>query len=378
MTAKSCWNSMDTIADYLCSPDITIDAHVRRSQILLGEALAQRRVVYLDTKYWILLREAAINAECVEAVELLGLLRTGVSGGHLFCPISESVFIELMKQSDPASRLATATLIDELSLGAALINQKTRIATEIAHFIHASKGLTNLYPLKHLVWCKLSYALGVLHPTKTAVGPAVELAIQKALFDHMWTIPLREMVTMIGDSGMPVADQSDVAASLNARVAEHANELRRFEQAYAAEVRGIVDLVGGRAVDIMMAMALNDGGILKQPTAQQRRAAENQFKNLFAVALEQGKARDALPTIHILASLHASLRWNKGRKFKSNDLFDFDHAAAALAYGDAFFTERSLCTMVAERHLALDRMYGCHVTADLDNAIAWASAVVEG
>ena len=108
-----------------------------------------------------------------------------------------------------------------------------------------------------------------------------------------------------------------------------------------------------------------------EPSPEQRRTIENPFKNLFATSLERDRSRDTLRTMHIMASLHASLRWNKGRKFRGNDLFDFNHAAAALAYCDAFFTERSLRTMVTQEHIALDKLYGCHVATEIDEAIAY-------
>lgn len=369
---------MPTIADHLRSPDITIDTHERRSRIALGEALAQRHAIYLDTKYWILLRDANKGTSRSGALELLRLLREGTANGRLFCPISESVFVELMKQSDPTSRLAMAALIDELSLGATLIGQEARVATEISHFIHAKTGRTNLHPLKHLVWSKLSYVLGTFYPKNTGYDPTTEGAIQKAFFDHMWALPFREMVIQIGDGEMDEANPSEFTTALNNGVTSNADGLRSFEQAYSAEVRGIVDIVGDGIPDVLASMARNEGVVLNEPTAEERRASINGFKNLFAIALEKDKARNELRTMHILSSLHASLRWNKRRKFKDNDLLDFDHAAAALAYADAFFTERSLCAMVTERRLALDRLYGCRVTALVDDAIAWTQRAVKG
>lgn len=210
-----------------------------------------------------------------------------------------------------------------------------------------------------------------MHPTNTPFDAATERAIQKAFFDRMWTITLREMIAIIGNNEVPGSNLSDIAATLNTGIAAHADELRSFEQSYSAEVRGIVDLVGGIAIDIMMSMAHDQGITLKQPTPEERSRSESGFKNLFALALERNKACEALRTMHILASLHASLRWNKGRKFKGNDLFDFHHAAAALAYCDAFFTERSLRTMVTQEHLVLDKLYNCYVTADTEEAVAF-------
>lgn len=361
---------MPSIADHLAEPDINIGQHARRSQIALGQALAAKHAIYLDTNFWILLRNASKNTGNSKDKVLLDLLRTAVTNGVLFCPISQSIFVELVKQSDKSSRLATAGLIDELSSGVALLEEEMRLSTEIAYFLHANSGHTNLHPLEHLVWCKLSYVLGVLHPTNTVFDIRTERAIQKAFFDHMWTIPLCQFLATIGESPTPPPDLTDIVGTLNSGISMHSTELKTFKQSYAAEVRGIVDLVGGVAIDIVESMARDRGVILAQPSSKERRTSENAFKNLLAAALEHNKSRETLRTMHVLASLHASLRWNKGQKFKSNDLFDFHHAAAALAYCDAFLTDGPLRTMITQEHLALDKLYGCTVVADVDEAIA--------
>src|SRR6266436_4161094 len=89
-----------------------------------------------------------------------------------------------------------------------------------------------------------------------------------------------------------------------------------------------------------------------------RRASLTLPSNANTIALE-GNVKDArriLRTLHIHASLHASVRWNKSRKLKPNDILDFHHAAAALAYCDAFFTERSVRNIATQHHIALDKL----------------------
>jgi hypothetical protein len=191
----------------------------------------------------------------------------------------------------------------------------------------------------------------------------------------MWSIPLIEIVATIGDRELQ-KDPNSIAAKLNSDIRQHAYELRSFKQAYSAEVRGIIDLVGYTAVDIMASLSPVPQTSIAEMTDIQRRNYANQFKNLFAIVLEKDKARKELRTMHILASLHAALRWNNGQQIDDNDLFDFEHAAAALAYSNAFFTDRPLCDMVTKSHLALDILYGCRVTADIDEAISVVSELV--
>lgn len=352
-------------------PDISIDQHTNRCIKALGQNLRPRHAIYLDMCFWIPLRDAIREGTDGPAKRLLDLLRETTRAGLIFCPISENTFVELMKQSDPTSRAIMAALIDELSLGVTLIPEDMRIGTEVAHFLYKNSGQTDLLPLNNLVWCKLSFVLGILHPYRTPFEPATERVIQKAFFDHMWTVPLVQLVEMVGNTEIPGSDFSDLANELNTGIVSHAHELRSFRQAYKAEVRGVVDIAGGIAADVILRIVAARGITLAEPTPEERKQIENSYKDLMVLALEKGKAQKQLRTMHILASLHASLRWNKGQKFVSNDIFDFHHAAAALAYCDAFFTESPLSTMIRQNHLQLDIQFECHVTADIEDATEW-------
>jgi hypothetical protein len=363
-----------TIGEHLGAPDISIGEHTDRCLKALGRSFRSRYAIYLDVRFWILLRKAEDGTDST-AQKLLHRLRKKTAAGFIFCPISENTFVELMKQADLGTRDRTAALIDELSLGVTLIPEDMRVATEVTHFLHANPWQRDLLPLEDLVWCKLGYVLGIVHPHQTPFDPASERALQKAFFDYMWMIPLVQLVEKIGNAEIPGSDFSSLAMDLNVGIANHAHELRSFKQAYKAEVRGVVDVAAGFAVDAVVEIAAARGVTLAEPAPEERKLAENGWKNLMALALEKGKAQKALRTMHTLASLHASLRWNKGQKFVSNGIFDFHHATAALAYCDAFFTEGPLCTMIKQRHLCLDRQFNCHVTADIEDAELWIEGI---
>ena len=42
----------------------------------------------------------------------------------------------------------------------------------------------------------------------------------------------------------------------------------------------------------------------------------------------------------------------------------------------AFFTERSLRSMVTAKHIKLDELYQCHVVADVDDAVEYTSQLM--
>jgi hypothetical protein len=154
------------IAAHRANPEVSIDQHVERCVVALGRSLDDRTAIYLDTKFWIILRECAAGTrtDALE-LELLHRLRTLVAEGKVFCFVSESHLFEFLKQDDMNSRLRPR-IVDELSLGVALIDERMRMGTEVARFVHSFEGdAADLHPLRHLVWTKLGYVGGFVHPS---------------------------------------------------------------------------------------------------------------------------------------------------------------------------------------------------------------------
>lgn len=362
-----------SVKKHLDESHIAIKQHVEIRVRELEGSLRSRRALYLDTCFWLKLRDASNQGRAIRAFALLEALRDQVNAGIVFCPISDSIFTELMKQTDPASRSATTALIEELSLGVTLVSEQERVEKEVSRFIRTSARLPQSPNGLKGVWCKLAFILGVVHPHETPFDPASELAIQKAFFDHMWTQPLSKVVEAVAGRDLPGSDWTELVSLLNQGNAEHSDDLRSFRQVYKAEVRGMVDLIGDIAVNSFFELAAEMGAPPGHPTVEMRKETENFWKNVIADKLEKGTVNTRLPSLHIPASLHASLRWNKQQKLDSHDIFDFQHATAALAYCDAFFTERPLSNMIKQNHLRLDREFDCVVTSDIEEALAYVS-----
>lgn len=85
-------------------------------------------------------------------------------------------------------------------------------------------------------------------------------------------------------------------------------------------------------------------------------------------AFDKQDAADVVRTLHIETSLHAAMRVDKARRFKPNDFYD-RHAAAALAYCEAFFTEGPLCDLASRRQLSLLGINVCRVATDVEDAL---------
>lgn len=344
---------------------------MRRKQIDLGCAIRAVQKIYLDTNFWILLRDAEMGRGSSAACSLLKKLRRAVHGGHAICPISEGIFIELFKQRDETTRRATATLMDELSEGVALIDPERRTMTEVGYFIYQVGTPRELYALDEIVWGKVGYVLGLLHPVTEALPPELLFQFQQECFDVLWDMPLASIAEMLGEAALGDTSFDDLAGRLNSGNAEHAADLRSFQETYRAEIRGGADLVGPAIAEVIIDIGIKQGKLPSDtPIPSGDDPGLNTWKNLIAIALatDKGDARRVLRSLHIHAALHAAHRWDKQRKFAGNDIPDFQHAAAALGYCDAFFTEQPLRTMIQQKHVALDHLYNCKVASRIGEA----------
>lgn len=367
--------NVTTLAHHLANPEVTIEAHTKARQIELARGLPPT-AVYLDTKFWLIARDVVrgLRSDPVD-VAFVDRLAARVVAREVFCPISETVFLEVMKQADRSSRRATAELVDAWSAGVTLIPAQMRIGTEIAHFFHAVRYPGRVHALEELVWSKLSYVLGYVHPSETPFDAATEVALQKAFLDHMWERPLVEIFDHLAgvDGEAFDVDHSALAQSLNAGVAAHAHTIDGFAAAYEEEVRGVVDLLGDVTLDVVASMAAREG--IAAPLLVDRPGQRNMLKNLLVVMLKAVEPRRAFRTVHVLAMLHAAVRANRGRKFKPNDLPDFDHAAASLGYCDAFFTDHKLRKLLTLPPVELDTFFACRVVSEVRDAVQWLEAL---
>jgi hypothetical protein len=359
------------IAQHLASPNISLEEHVQRCQTNLVSELGSRKAIYLDVKYWVILRDVVIgrNAD-MDGVALLDLLQTRVAAGQVFCPVSESTFMELLKQGDPTTRMATARLIDELSLGVSLIPFNERILMEMECYFDSIGKKDSLSHPEKRVWSKLSYVLGHTHPSETGLDAATELAVQKAFFDHMWTIPLVEIVQTIGGHMPPNQDRFDLLAqNLNQGNKTHSEKLRSFQQTYAIELAGALDLFSPMAATVVRNIAERALGRSAPREGAEWDIYVREMRAYLTKAFKRDEVKVALRTLHIHTCLHASVRWNKKQQLDANDFYDFHHAAAAVGYCDTFLTEHGLRAMVTAKHVALNTRYDCKIAAGVRDAV---------
>lgn len=332
-----------------------------------------RERVYLDKRFWIYLREARLGRPVHPAASgLLQALTVGVQEGRQICPVSDVLFMELMKQGDLKTRAATAELMDDLSRGVTLVPNQERVAAEVEQLLLHANGHQSSRRLEVLVWSKVSYILGVSHPVLPGVPEPQKQAVQKAFFEHMWSFPLARMIAIIGGKSFPESPYPDLVNRLNEGNAAHAKEMRSFPKVYKDEVYGALEMAVPVACEVLEEMAVAATGYRQVMAPAERDSVSREIYAFLRAAIAKEDVRRALRTLHIGATLHAGARWNRAKKLVPNDLYDFHHAEAAVGYCDVFLTDGPMHAFLAQRHLGVVRDFPCRIMSSWNEVGAWA------
>lgn len=203
----------------------------------------EQKKIYLDTCYWVHLREAALGrTKNQEYVEILQLLREMVSSGTAICPVSDMAFSELMRQTDDYTRRTTTELFDELSLSVALQYEEYRIRSELEEFLLRPTTTSAKKTLSNKIWTKAFYILGPLVPSIEGLPTEPQVAIQKSTIDLLWEGRFSDMAhlsTLLPDF-KSAFDKN--AAKINATKNDFQHEIPSTKQALISEIAGMADL----------------------------------------------------------------------------------------------------------------------------------------
>lgn len=353
-------------ARHAATPDNSVRDYVSDLSEKLGDSIANRRKLYLDTRYWIYLRRAAMaRAAHADHPKILNHIRSLVSSGAAVCPVSDVTWIELTKQTDPETLQATAELLDELSLGVTIMNEQERVIFEIDQFI-SHPNVTGSTPiLKDRVWVKAGLILGTIIPTMQEWSSDQNLLAQKVCVDYFWNVTHREIIEM----ACPFPQMSDELEKTAAKITEdkrhYAHQVRSIEQAFAAEISGALSVFKDGIQDLILRKFCKaPGGNEYVPKEQAEESAQRMLNLLTnAFRLRPKIMAQRAPSLYAYAMCHAAMRMDKSRNFNGHDLLDIHHASSSIPYHDAVFTENPLRVLVTAGNVALDKTFDCTVLA---------------
>jgi hypothetical protein len=189
------------------------------------------------------------------------------------------------------------------------------------------------------------------------------------------------MLNILGAAELPMEPNfEDSARRLNEGNRAHMSELRTFPELVEVELAGVLDLYKDRLADIVCEMEERQEGTRPDLLPEQRQSRESLLRNVFInlYRLRPLLMAKRAPTLYVGAKCHAAVRWNRGKNLTANDLMDFHHAAAALGYCDAFFTDNPLKVLLTQNHVQLPSELGRFITADDAEALRYVGGLAQG
>jgi hypothetical protein len=319
--------------------------NIESLELELSKSLLNKKIIYFDTRFWIYMRDSILYPEedrFREYSKLLKISESLVKNGRCVFPISEDIFMEVMKQTDKKTRKKTCEIIDKLSTGIALIDYDERVIFE-------AKELFKI-PTEKIksVWTKLAYMM------------------KKIPIDYgnliLWDISLLELLETID-----TFDKNPFMGNLKSSITKLTEDLNiekgwyngNFQEIFKIEVATIIKVDGEYFIRALNIESLNNQVIVQ--------LMEVIYK--FCISSKPENKTIIMPSLQVRAGLNAAIKLDKNRRFKQNDWHDINHAIAALVYADYFFTEKSLSHLIKSKPLSFDKVYNCVVESKVENVI---------
>ena len=338
----------------------------RRKYSELTQLVSSRRMVYLDMKYWIWLRDPANAPEPAKVQDLLDILKSRMKSGQLLCPLSYTTLLELSKIGSAEVRLSQAQLMDELSGGIGIRNQ-----FEIAEIEILSLLIQHAPPFASMpvdsIWTRIGNIIGEFRPENRELPVGLLARGRKVMFDVDWAMEVqhiaRRMDTMLESKSRWTATSSRI----NEERKKHPRGQQSFEKLFSDELGGLLESLR-LPIRNCWSKGASRNGIEISPTDVPEKDV-NDLISLLCSGVEKDSSARILPSCRIYAALHAAFRMDDGRNFKANHLPDFDHAALAAAYCDLFLTEKALSDLLHRQQVLAVIPKNCIVLSSIDDAI---------
>lgn len=275
--------------------------------------VSDKKKIFLDVNFWIRLRDSPDG-------ELSRLCTALCAEAKTIFPITESVLYEVLKQSDPTTRLQTLTVIDRLSLGAVLVPERHRVIIESSNLLAKYGNRSGIQPITNLLWTKPAYFFG----NETIPGDYPSAFID--YFDNIaWNATFVDLGAVLPLTAETDTTFADLATSNNRGKEDALTTLTTFKQLLIDELYGTTE-----ASSSSILIALND--FYEQCGQPPHALLPTEYFRFFANCLHlKSDMKHVLPTIYISAAFHVLFRWNRDRQLTANDIYDSSHASSALS-----------------------------------------------
>lgn len=359
----------ERLKQHMAQPQISASEHSWRRRLELGDEVMKKTRIYLDMKYWLYCRDAATGRQKSQVrVAIFEELRRLVGRGVVVCPASFPILSEIAKHKDREVRKKGALVIDELSRGVAIRPFFELIRTEVVHFVQSLPNMPDRAALRRSAWTYAMWIVGEAVLTPSAVDEAKNNAIAKTLFDYVSNLTFSEVLETCEPDGISPEIEGDFwYKQLNSN-RPGPQDGRIFNVILSEKLFEALDTIREYIVGSWKYKWQRDSVGAIEPGSNQEKFVFAATADAIRTLFQKGMLTNQFPFVHIMANIHAAIDLRRD-SFKKGDHWDHLHAHPALGYCDAFFTESYLGSMLRQRPLELDKVYGCRVISDDDEAL---------
>lgn len=311
--------------------------------------------IYLDTKYWLILRDVQLGkVTCSQKVGIYKKIIELKESNKAVFPISQYVLNEFVKQKDKQTLKESLELMSLLSNNTAIKTYEERVVEELILFLNSVVGGASHdeFKINHeFMWTSLPYAFGRF-VAKSVDDDYFDEEVQKVLFSGglVDEIFLKQLL----ESSADLACFEDISGVL---------EGKRNNKASS-------DTIVNQTKEFYLGL---DNDLIKKSfmllTGRFEQKNVNAVRNVLNNLKYQNKIHNVLPSLNTYSTLLTTWLIEQNSKIKINHFFDIHHASAAIPYFDVFLTEKSLkdgIQRVTPKYLSFNK---CIVGAKLEDAL---------
>ncbi len=328
----------------------------------LQAEVTKKRVIYLDVCHWINLRHVLLQSPKASPVykQILVCLNRLAMQKATLCPLSSPIFEELMKQSDPHSRAATANLMDIFSQGISVMRFEEAFAQQCCcSMTHNGQDVR----INSSSFAKVGMWFGDEQIRAAWWSPENSIVWENVSTDVRWEMTVNDCQKLTAQGFLPHLEKRSFFTKWTDLPAQQKSHPMPFWD-LSRKCRN--DVVEDYVTQVLANVQAVHGGT---PFGEVQ-------ASVLKIAQTMIDSRDygRVPCCEVVAGMCAA-QVSRGGKIRPNDIFDFLHASAGIPSSAAYFCDGPMEHLLRSKVLELDKHFGVRVQSKPEDLLDYLSSI---
>lgn len=341
--------------------DISPIEYVDRYRRVRAAGMEGSQRIYLDTNYWVRLRQAQLGQIGGVWPELLRVVRSRVRDRSAICLLNYWSIVELCRQFEDSLR-ATSALVEEFCEGVCLAAPHEIMEMQVGEYLASKAGGAADYSLDR--WTTFS-RFAKTHPP---IPEGTSTPVVKAIWDSLFAVSMSDFMEAVqwqprDNYGMQHVDRE----TINALTKLKAKRLRENKSRQAIRVEEFHGVMLNHYHQHFTNHLHRTIHIGSDPSILHKEVSSLIEATVEAFRLD--RLGTHLSHAAIASDLSALFFVDRKRKLNANDYMDWQHAATAVPYSHVFLTEDHLRSQLDT--LKAGQRFGCRIISNESRALEY-------